>query len=232
MATFVLVHGGFVGGWYWSEVARRLEKAGHRAGVIEQLPSAGPDPAALGDLATDAAVVRRYVEDVGEPVVLVGHSYGGMVITELADHPGVAHSVYVAAFWPARGQSAMELLSGGPRPAWLTPHDDGTLRITDDLELARQALCADVDQERAEADLRRMLPQSMSSATAASSAPDRGHPTTYIICEQDQAVPPAAQEQMAAAADHVERLPSSHQPMVSRPDELAAALGRAGERTG
>jgi hypothetical protein len=61
---------------------------------------------------------------------------------------------------------------------------------------------------------------------AASSAPDRGHPTTYIICEHDQAVPPAAQEQWAAGADKVERLPSSHQPMVSMPDRLVALLTR------
>jgi pimeloyl-ACP methyl ester carboxylesterase len=87
MTNFVLVHGGLVGGWYWSEVAQRLEKAGHRVEVIEQLPSAGPDPAVLGDLAADVEVVKQAVERVGEPVVLVGHSYGGMVITELADHP-------------------------------------------------------------------------------------------------------------------------------------------------
>jgi pimeloyl-ACP methyl ester carboxylesterase len=86
--------------------------------------------------------------------------------------------------------------------------------------------CADVDKQRAEADLRRFLPQSIASATAPSTAPDRAHPTTYIICERDQAIPPAAQEQMAAAADHRHRLPSSHQPMTSMPDELADALGR------
>jgi pimeloyl-ACP methyl ester carboxylesterase len=177
MANFVLVPGGFVGGWYWGGVAQRLEKAGHRVDVVEQLPSAGPDPATLGDLAADPAAVTQCVERVGEPVVLVGHSYGGMVITELADHPGVAHSVYLAAFWPSRGRSVMDMFSGGPPPTWF--------------------------------------------------APDRGHPTTYIICEHDQALPPVVQEQMAAAADHVERLPSSHHPMVSLPDELAATLGRA-----
>jgi pimeloyl-ACP methyl ester carboxylesterase len=226
MTNFVLVHGGFIGGWYWSDVAEKLEKAGHRVDVVEQLPSAGTDPATLGDLAADAAVVRQTVENVGEPVVLVGHSYGGMVITELADHPSVAHSVYLSAFWPQRGQSLADMLAGGPPLTWAAPQDDGTFRVVDDLELLRQTLCADVEKQRAEAELRRLLPQSIASASAASSAPDRGHPTTYIICEQDQAVPPEAQEQMAAAADHVERLASSHQPMVSMPDKLAATLGR------
>jgi pimeloyl-ACP methyl ester carboxylesterase len=226
MANFVLVHGGWVGGWYWSEVADRLRKAGHRVEVIEQLPSAGTDPAALGDLAADAEFVRQAVERVGEPVVLVGHSYGGMVITELAGHPAVAHSVYLAAFWPQRGQSAMDLFASGPPPTWVSLHDDGTARTTDDLELLRQTLCADVDEQSAYANLRRFVSQSIASGTAPSTAPARGHPTTYIICEQDQALPPAAQEQMAAAADHRHRLASSHNPMTSMPDELADLLGR------
>jgi hypothetical protein len=149
-----------------------------------------------------------------------------MVITGLADHPAVAHSVYLAALWPQRGQSAMDLLAGGPPPTWMSPVEDGTLRTTDDLELLRQALCGDVDQQRAYANLRRCLPQSIASCTEPSTAPDRGHPTTYIICEQDQSIPPAAQEPMAAAADHVHRLSSSHQPMASMPDELADVLGQ------
>jgi pimeloyl-ACP methyl ester carboxylesterase len=147
MTNYVLVPGGWVGGWYWSEVADRLKTAGHRVEVIEQLPSAGTDPATLGGLAADANAVKQAVEGVGEPVVLVGHSYGGMVITELADHPAVTHSVYLAAFWPQRGQSAMDLLAGGPPPTWMSPHEDGTLRTTEDLELLRQALCGDVDPE-------------------------------------------------------------------------------------
>jgi hypothetical protein len=148
-----------------------------------------------------------------------------MVITELADHPAVAHSVYLAAFWPQRGQSAMDLLAAGPPQTWMAPHDDGTLRTTDDLALLRQTLCADVAEHRAYANLRRLLPQSISSVTAPSTAPDRGHPTTYIICEEDQALPPAAQEQMATAADHRDRLSSSHQAMTSMPEALADTLG-------
>ncbi|MCD2198067.1 alpha/beta hydrolase [Actinomycetospora endophytica] len=226
MTHYVLVPGGFIDGRYWDGVAQRLEKAGHHVDVVDQLPSAGFDPSALGDLTTDAAAVRRRVEDAGEPVVLVGHSYGGMVITELADHPDIAHSVYLAAAWPARGQSMFDLFGGGPPPAWIAAQPDGTLRATDDLQLLRDGLCADVEREQAEAELQRMLPQSLTSASTPSSAPARAHPTTYIVCEQDMTLRPAAQEQMAAAADRVERLPSSHQPMLSMPDELAAILAR------
>jgi pimeloyl-ACP methyl ester carboxylesterase len=62
-----------------------------------------------------------------------GHSYGGMVITELADHPSVAHTVYLSAFWPQRGQSVSDMLGGGPLLSWIVPHDNGTLAVTDDL---------------------------------------------------------------------------------------------------
>lgn len=120
----------------------------------------------------------------------------------------------------------MDVLAGSPPLTWITPRDDGTLVATDDLEVLRQALCADVDKELAEAELRRMVLQSTASVTAASSAPERRHPTTYIICGNDRVIPPAAQEQMAARADHVERLASSHQPMVSMPRGLAAVLDR------
>ena len=85
----------------WDDVAERLEKAGHRIRVVDQLPSAGTHPGSLGDLTTDANYVRQVLDTIDEPVVLVGHSYGGMVITELADHSKVRHSVYLAAFFAA-----------------------------------------------------------------------------------------------------------------------------------
>lgn len=228
MTNYVLVHGAFVGGSYWGEVARLLEADGHRVDVIEQLPSAGPDPGTLGDFQADVQEVTRAVEAVDAPVVLVAHSAGGAAATELADHPAVARTVYLAAMWPARGQSVLDLLSAGPPMDWATPQDDGTFRTVDDLDLLHQRLCADVDRERAEVELRRMVFQSGAGFATPSSAPDRAHPTTYIICEQDNAVPTAAQEQMSAAADEVHRLPSSHQPMISMPGRLAELLGRQG----
>lgn len=92
--------------------------------------------------------------------------------------------------------------------------------------LLRQVLCADVDKEPAEAYLRQFVPLSIAAATAPSSAPDRRHSTTYIVTENDQALPAAAQEQVAATADHVERIPPSHTATISAPDELAVILGR------
>jgi hypothetical protein len=80
------------------------------------------------------------LDDVDDPVVLVGHSYSGMVITELADDPRVRHSVYLAAFWPQRGQSVLDLFGDGPLPGRVALRDDGTLAISDDLETLREAL--------------------------------------------------------------------------------------------
>jgi hypothetical protein len=120
----------------------------------------------------------------------------------------------------------MDILGGGPLPDWLLLQDDGTLELADDLEIRRQVECADVDPERAAEYLSRMVPQSVSSFAAPSTAPDLRHPTTYIICEQDQGVPTAAQERWATSADHVERLPSAHLAMVSMPDRLASLLSR------
>ena len=101
---------------------------------MDQLPSAGTDPASLGDLSADASRVRQILDAVNEPVVLVGHSYGGMVTTELADHPKVQHTVYLTALWPERGQSALNLF-GDVLPPTVIRRDDGATQITDDFML-------------------------------------------------------------------------------------------------
>ncbi len=121
MSDFVLVHGAWGGGWVWDDLAGRLEKAGHPVTVVDQLPSAGTDPSVLGDLIADAAYVAEVLDKCDEPVVLVGHSYGGMVITELARHPKVRHSVYLAAFLPQRGQSLQSMFGEAPLPTWIVP---------------------------------------------------------------------------------------------------------------
>lgn len=228
MSNFLLVHGAWSGGWVWDDVARRLEKSGHRVTAVEQLPSAGPDPASLTDLTADADHVRTVLDTLDGPVVLVGHSYGGMVITELADHPKVRHSVYLAAFWPQRGQSLLDMLGHAPLPTWIVPRDDGTLGVTDDFELARDSLCADLDRDRAREMFSHVVLQSAAAFGVPSTAPDRGHPTTYMITaqESDNCIPVPVQEAMSANADEVIRLPAAHMVQLSRPDELAEALGR------
>jgi len=223
---FVLVHGAWCTGWVWEGLVERLEKAGQRVSVVE-LPSSGTDPAALGDLAGDAELVRGVLDRLDGPVVLVGHSYGGMVITELAAHPKVRHSVYVTAFWPDRGQSLLNLL-GDPEQLveWIVPRNDGTSEITSDLDIARAAVCADLDPDRGREFLSHTVLQSLAAFVAPSTAPEREHPTTFVVTTQepDDAIAVTLQERMAAKADNVIRLASAHMVQLSHPDELAEAL--------
>lgn len=225
MSDYLLVHGGFNGGWVWDEVVERLDMAGHRIRVVDQLPSAGTDPISLGDLCADASYVRRTLARVDEPVVLVAHSYGGMVISEFADHPKVRHSVYLTAFWPECGQSALNLL-GDQLPSVFVRRDDGAMQITDDFTPTWQGFCGDLGRAAARKLLSRFVLQSAESFAVPSTAPDRTHPTTYVIATQETDASVAAQEVTAAKADNVVRLPAGHMVQVSRPVELAEALGR------
>jgi pimeloyl-ACP methyl ester carboxylesterase len=228
VSNFVLVHGGWNGGWVWDDLAERLEKAGHRVMVVDHLPSAGTDPSSLGDLVADASHVRKMLDACDEPIVLVGHSYGGMVITELADHPNVRHSVYLAAFFPRRGQTLLSTYGDAPGPTWIVPRDDGALTVTKDFELYHESLCADLDRDRAREVFSRLVLQSAAALGTPSTAPDRRHPTTYVIANQesDNCIPVWLQEAMSSNADNVVRLPAAHMLQLSRPDELAELLER------
>jgi len=147
-----------------------LREDGHRVEVVD-LPSSGTVAAELGDLQAEIAAVRRTVDGIGAEVVLVAHSGGGMVLTEFADHPSVQHSVYLAALWPQKGQSATDLL-GGQLPGWVAARDDGTIAVSSDLEVVRQTLCADIDAERfAKQVYPRYELMSLSSLASPSTAP-------------------------------------------------------------
>jgi pimeloyl-ACP methyl ester carboxylesterase len=223
-STLLLVHGAWSGGWIWEPILDPLRERGVRFEVIEQLPSAGTDAAELGDLDADAEHVRARLDDAAGPVVLCGHSYGGMVITEVADHPAISHSIYLAAFWPPKGQSLLDLFGAETLPEWIVAREDGSLSLVDDTELVRQALFADLDPDRAAQAHDQLVLQSASSFESKSSAPPRSHPVTYLVCAEDQAVPVPAQEAMATAADRALRIQSAHCPQLSHLDGLADAL--------
>ena len=227
MATFLLLHGAFCRRGVWNATADALLAAGHRVEALN-IPSSGSNPSDLGGLEDDAATVARALDEAGPGTVLVGHSGAGIVLAALADHPAVGHSVYVAALHPQRGQSMADML-GGQIPNWMAVRpDDGVIQVSDDAEVVRQAVCADVEQDRFLRDVYpRYVLTSLRSLADACSAPAARHGTTYVICEQDQALPPAAQEAMSSTADHVERLPSSHAPLLSMPERLAQVLDKA-----
>src|SRR5258708_33766217 len=109
MGEYLLVHGGLGVGWVWDDVAKRLKTAGHRVHVVDHLPSVGTDPASLGDLSADASHVRQTLDAIDKPIVLVGHSYSGMVINEFADHRKVRNPSSMTPFFPARAKAAVNL---------------------------------------------------------------------------------------------------------------------------
>ncbi len=227
MTTFVLIHGGWGGGFEWDEVRPHLESRGHDVVAIDRLTSVADNPAALGDLASDAALVRSVLDGIDGPVVLVGRSSGGVVVTEVADHPAIRHSIYVAAFWPPRGASLADLAGDGPLPPWTVVRDDGAAGLVDDAEFLHQTFGHDVDPQRYARYAEHFALQSMTFFVSPCSAPDRTHPTTYVVCTEDHCIPPQAQEAMAQQANHVERLASGHSPMWSMPEQVAAVLDAA-----
>lgn len=222
-STLLLVHGAWCGGWVWEPLLGALRERGVRVEVIEQLPSAGRGAGQLGDLHADVEHVRARLSQLGARVVLCGHSYAGVVMTQLADHPAIDRSVYVTAFWPQAGQSLLDLVGGRP-PDWIVGRDDGALAVTSDVDRAREVLFGDLAADQAADAHARLVLQSAASFLAPSGSRNRSHPSTYVLCTEDQCIPLVLQEAMGAQADDVVRLRSAHFAQLSHADELAEVL--------
>jgi pimeloyl-ACP methyl ester carboxylesterase len=219
----VLVHGLWNGAWVWDAVRQGLEAAGIATWVVE-LP--------LRDLASDAATVRGVLDDVGRPVVLVGHSYGGAVITSAGTHPNVAHLVYLAAFQLADGESVGRTL---PDLAIAPTRLGEALRFSDDgdeitLDPARAAelMYGDVGAQLAVAAVARLRPV---RRAVFGGVPEviawRQVPSTYVVCADDLTVNPDLERAMATRATFRYEWPGGHSPTLTRPDavvDLIAAV--------
>ena len=221
MRSVVLVHGAWHGAWCWASVLAGLDERGIDAVAVD-LP--GPDPHA------DADHVRGVLDDAGDEVVLVGHSYGGAVITDAGEHPSVQRLVYVAAFALDAGETVASVrLPGGELEeigGAMRLHDDGTTTL--DPELAGPILygdCTPADTARAVSLLR---PQPVAIGRLAPRAVAWRHrPTTYVLCGADRTVPPSLQRAMAERIPDValvEWPDASHSPFISRPDAVADLL--------
>jgi pimeloyl-ACP methyl ester carboxylesterase len=226
-ATVVLVHGAWHGAWCWDQVIGPLEARGVPVVAID-LPGHGASPEPLGDLATDAAALRAALDQV-DTAVVCGHSYGGAVISEGAEHPAVRHLVYLAAILLDVGESCSATVAVGEPDSTseldgaLQPGPDDTVTIAP--AAAPSALyhdCAPADVEWAVA---RLGPQTFASLTApATHAAWRRVPSSYVVCRDDRAVPASIQRQLAARAETVVEWPTSHSPFLSRPDLVADLL--------
>jgi pimeloyl-ACP methyl ester carboxylesterase len=230
----VLVHGAWHGAWCWDRVVPRLASAGIEATAID-LPGHGADPGPSGDLHGDAASVRRELDRLGGDVVLVGHSYGGAVITEAGDHPAVGHLVYVAAFALDEGESCLssaiakaDALDHQGRPNLAAGFVEGPGRtITVERTIAATCFFNDCDDDTAAWALDRLGPQpQITLAQAPEAVAWRKTPSTYAVCADDMAVHPGLQRILARRCGSVTEWPTGHSPFLSRPDLVAALVAR------
>jgi pimeloyl-ACP methyl ester carboxylesterase len=217
----VLVHGGFVDGSGWEAVYRGLRKQGFGVTVVQN---------ATMSLADDVRATRWVLAEQKEPVILVGHSYGGVVITEAGNDPSVAALVYIAAFAPDAGESVASLIKdpppGAPVPPILPPRDGYLL-----LEKSKFAasFAADVDPELAAFMADAQVPWGLEALQGAVSQPAwKSKPSWYLVATEDRVIPPPAQRAMSQrAGSTVTEARGSHAVYVSRPDAVVEVIVQA-----
>jgi pimeloyl-ACP methyl ester carboxylesterase len=220
-ASVVLVHGGFVDGSGWEDVYRILKEDGYDVGVVQN-PTIS--------LADDVATTRRVVAAQRSPVILVGHSYGGVVITQAGNDPKVVGLVYIAAFAPDRGESVAALIKdpppGAPVPPILPPQD-GYLFL--DRNKFAASFAADVPRAKAEFMADSQVPWGLEALSGTvTEAAWRNKPSWYLIATDDKMIPPAAQEFMSKrAGSTVAQTRGSHAVYVSQPQAVAALIEKA-----
>jgi pimeloyl-ACP methyl ester carboxylesterase len=219
--SVVLVHGGFVDGSGWQGVHDILTRDGYEV-IVVQNPTV--------TLEDDVAVTRRAIAEAKHPVVLVGHSYGGVVITEAGNDPKVSSLAYIAAFAPDVGESVQTLIAnpppGAPVPPILPPQA-GFLFLDRDKFAA--SFAADVNPRLAQFMADSQVPWGLEALGGKVTTPAwKSKPSHYFVATDDHMIPPPAQRQMAqrAGAEVVET-PGSHAVYVSHPEAVAQLIEQA-----
>lgn len=230
-ATVVLVHGAFHGAWCWDRVVPRLEAVGIPVVAVD-LPGHGASEGPPGDLHAHGDFLREYLRGLDGPLVVVGHSYGGAVISDgAAEVDGVAHLVYLAAIVADAGETLTTVLPGSVAPGEMVSEVPGAMGVDDDGFLvldperavsAFYADCAPDDVEFALAHLGRQNPETF--AQPVRHAAWRTVPSTYVVCSEDRAVNLAFQRALATRTTHCVEMPTSHSPFFSAPEALANLL--------
>ena len=221
MNNIVLVHGGFVDGSGWEGVYRTLKKDGYNVSIVQN-PTLS--------LADDVAVTKRTLASQDGPVILVGHSYGGAVITEAGNDPKVVGLVYITAFAPDKGESVATLIKdpppGAPVPPILPPQD-GYLFL--DRAKFRASFAGDVEAERAAFMADSQVPWGVEALSGKISEPAwKAKPSWYMIATDDKMIPPDAQRSMSKrAGSTVVEVKGSHAIYVSQPEAVAALVEQA-----
>jgi pimeloyl-ACP methyl ester carboxylesterase len=221
--TIVLVHGGFADGSGWRGVYDLLKRDGHDVRIVQE-----PNLSLEGDVAATNMITGAQ----SGPVILVGHSYGGAVITEAGNAPEVAALVYIAAFAPDAGESVETLLGtfppGEPNAGdAILPPQDGFLFL--DREKFHDSFAADVSADEAEFMADSQVPWGVEAlGGTVSEAAWRSKPSWYLVATEDRMIPPPVQRQMSErAGSTVEEASGSHAIYVSRPDVVADLIRSA-----
>jgi pimeloyl-ACP methyl ester carboxylesterase len=221
LASIVLVHGGFVDGSGWEDVYRILKKDGYQV-VVAQIPGTS--------LATDVTITKHAIAAHAGPVILVGHSYGGNVITEAGNDPKVAGLVYIAAFAPDAGESVGSLikdpLPGAEVPPILPPQH-GYFYL--DRQRFAESFAADVAPSKAGFMADSQAPWGLEALNGTITVPAwKSKPSWYLITTKDRMIPPPAQRSMATRAGSVVvESAASHAVFLSRPQDVAAVIEKA-----
>ena len=214
--TVLLVHGAWHGAWCWDEVAERLRSDGTPVVAVD-LPSV----ASGGDMYDDALAVRDAIAAIDGETVVVGHSYGGIVITEgAAGAQGVRHLVYLTAFMLDEGGSLLATI-GGALPPWIAVPDGKAMVVPDGEPVFYNTTAPEAGRAAAA----RLRPQPKATfEQPVRSVAWREVPSTYVICDSDNSIPVPAQEAMAARAGTTHRLDADHSPFLNEPDAVVALI--------
>ena len=219
--NIVLVHGGLVDGSGWKDVYKILKKDGYTVSIVQE-PTIS--------LSDDVAVTKRVVDGQNGPVILVGHSYGGVVITEAGNDPKVAGLVYITAFAPDKGESAASLIKsappGAPAPPILPPQN-GYIFL--DKAKFPAFFAADVNPDMASFMADSQVPWGVEALGGAITQPAwRTKPSWFLITTEDKMIPPDAQRAMSKrAGSTVVEVKSSHAVYVSHPQAVAHIIEEA-----
>jgi pimeloyl-ACP methyl ester carboxylesterase len=219
--NIILVHGGFVDGSGWQGVYRALKQAGYTVTIVQN-PTLS--------LADDVAVTKRAIATQNGPAILVGHSYGGAVITEAGNHPGVVGLVYVAAFAPDTGESVSSLLKNPPPNAPvppILPPQDGFLFL--DRSKFAASFADDVNSDLAAFMADSQVPWGVEALGGSIGNPAwKTKPSWYLVTTQDKMIPPEAQRAMSKrAGSTVVEVKGSHAVYVSQPQSVASLIESA-----
>ena len=192
------------------------------ATAVVALPSCGEAGERLGDLYDDVDACRRAIAEVDGPVVLCGHSYGGVIITDAGVDDRVTQLLYVTSVMPDAGQSQADLIGSEPAP-WLAPSDDGTVGV--DPDMIRELFLQDCDEVTTEQALSRLTRQSLTPFTQPPrQIAWRQKPATYVVCAKDLATPAEMQRRRVRPGARVVEFDAGHHPFLSRPDAFAQTI--------